>query len=176
MHLYLIGYRGSGKSTVGRHLGRVLSMPYVDTDDRIEASYGMSIREIFESEGEAGFRDREEAVLTQVAADTTPAVVATGGGAILRENNRRVIATTGHCVWLNGSAKSLFQRIEADNSTNSRRPSLSSRGGYDEVVEVLAAREPLYRELAQSIVETDNKSADDVVDEVLSWLRTQSPK
>lgn len=176
MHLYLIGYRGSGKSTVGRHLGRVLERPFIDTDDRIEAASGLSIRAIFEAEAETGFRDREEAAVAEVSASRTPAVVATGGGAILRSSSRQRISTTGHCIWLAGSAASLFQRIGADKSTDSRRPNLSSRGGYEEVVEVLAARVPLYRELAQLIVETDDKSADEVVDEVLVWLRTQPPR
>lgn len=175
MHLYLIGYRGSGKSTVGRQLASVLDMPFVDTDDWIEASSGARISEIFASEGESGFRDREEAAIAHVADIATSTVIATGGGAILRPGNRNRIAATGHRIWLSGTAKMLFERISGDGMTSTRRPNLSHRGGYEEVVEILASREPLYRELAQLIVETDNKSADEVLDEVLDWLRTHSP-
>ena len=87
-HIYLTGYRGSGKTSVGKRLGQRLFLPVIDLDDRIEAAADMSIREIFAHEGEAGFRDRESAAL-RVAGVELPSVVSLGGGAILREENRR---------------------------------------------------------------------------------------
>jgi shikimate kinase len=169
-HIYLLGYRGSGKSTVGRLLALRLGYPVIDTDTMIETTSGLSIREIFAQEGEAGFRDREERVLADVAHLPTPSVVALGGGAILREANQLQILQSGRTIWLQGSPQELFARIQADMDTAERRPNLSARGGYDEVVEVLAAREPLYRRLAEKTVATDGRSPDGIVAEIVDWL------
>jgi shikimate kinase len=168
--LYLIGYRGCGKSTVGRGLAQRLGLTAVDTDARIEEASGQSIREIFATEGEAGFRDREAAAIAQVAAEQTRTVVSLGGGAILRPANRELLSTTGQCIWLQASAEQLYRRICGDVASAERRPQLSDRGGFAEVVELLAAREPLYRELAQKIVQTEGKTPDEVVAEIVDWV------
>ena len=172
MHVYLMGYRGSGKSTVGRLLGERLGWPVIDTDLRIEAAAGRSIRDIFAAEGEPGFRQREQQVIADVATGGGPCVVALGGGAVLRPDNRQAILGSGRVVWLRGSAEHLFARIEADASTAQRRPQLSQRSGYDEVVEMLARREPIYAQLAQFTVATDNKAPDEVVLEIVDWLES----
>ncbi len=171
MHIYLMGYRGSGKSSVGRRLAERLGWPVVDTDTLVESVAGQSIREIFSREGEAGFREREAAVVARVAAATTPSVIALGGGAILRPENQRVIASTGRVVWLQGSPASLLARIEADQTTAERRPRLSPHSDYDEIVEILAAREPIYRQLANLIVDTDRRTPDELVAEIIDWLK-----
>ena len=173
MHLYLIGYRGSGKSTVGRALAQRLGLPAIDTDDLIEAGSGLSVREIFAAEGESGFRQREASVIAEVAARPLPCVVSLGGGAILRETNRKCLSVTGNTVWLQAPAEQLFRRIEGDATSQQRRPSLSDRGGFAEVVELLAAREPLYRELAQKIVLTEGRTPDDVVEEIVDWVKSR---
>jgi shikimate kinase len=172
MHIFLMGFRGSGKSTVGRLLAQRIGWPGVDLDDCIEASAGRSIRQIFEDEGESGFREREQQALALVAAGTVPTVIALGGGAILRPANQQLIRTMGRCVWLQGSAEQLLQRISADATTAQRRPQLSQRSGYDEVVEILAAREPIYRQLAQLTVHTDHRSPDELVLEIVDWLKS----
>lgn len=172
MHIYLMGYRGSGKSTVGRLLAKQLRWPVIDTDDLIEASAGKTIREIFAAEGEAGFRDREERAVAEVAALNSSHVVALGGGAVLRAANQRALQSSGRLVWLQGSAELLSARINADASTAQRRPQLSQRTGYDEVVEILAVREPIYRQLAKLIVSTDHKAPDEVVSEIAEWLNS----
>ncbi len=172
MHIYLMGYRGSGKSTVGRLLAQRLGWPVIDTDDLIEAAAGSTIREIFEAEGEAGFRDREERAIAEVAALISPHVVALGGGAVLRAANQRVLQASGQIVWLHGSAKLLSARIDADANTAQRRPQLSQRTGYDEVVEILAVREPIYRQLAKFTVFTDRKAPDEVMLEIAEWLNS----
>ncbi|MEZ6078736.1 MAG: shikimate kinase [Pirellulaceae bacterium] len=117
MHIYLMGYRGSGKSSVGRRLAERLGLPVVDTDTLIEKEAGQSIRDIFSIEGEAGFRQREASVLARAASSTTPAVIALGGGAILRPENQRIIGSSGRVVWLQGSPTSLLARIQADQTT-----------------------------------------------------------
>lgn len=172
MHIYLIGYRGSGKSTVGRLLAMRLGRAFVDTDDEIEAASNMSIREIFERDGEPGFRDREQRAIELVTARTTPTIVALGGGAVLREANQQLISSSGYCVWMKGSAEHLYQRISGDNSTSQRRPNLSSHGGFDEVVEILAKREPVYDRLSRKTVVTDGKTPDEIVAEIEAWVNS----
>lgn len=171
MHIYLMGYRGSGKSTVGRLLADVMGWPMVDTDTLIEATAGHSIRQIFAEEGEAGFRDREEAVVSQVSTRPEPTVIALGGGAILRPANQQSIRQSGRVVWLEGSPAALLARIEDDQTTADRRPRLSKLSGYDEIVEILAARESIYRHLADLTVNTDDRQPDELVAEIADWLK-----
>ena len=167
-----MGYRGSGKTTVGKQLAARLGCPMIDTDEAIEAEAGITIREIFDAEGESGFRDREERAVAQVAALPDFCVVALGGGAVLREANQRAIRASGHTVWLQGSPQFLYQRISADQTTAARRPNLSHRGGYDEVVEMLTAREPVYRLMAQKTVTTDHRTPDELVAEIAAWVNS----
>lgn len=174
MHLYLMGYRGSGKSTVGRQLAQHLGWPIIDTDEFIEQTAGCSIRQIFEVEGEVGFRDREQAAVTEVAHRTPACVVSLGGGAILRPANQAIITSTGKRVWLQASPELLYGRISGDHTTAERRPQLTQHAGYAEVVEILAAREPIYRRLAQLIVDTEQRTPDEVVLEIADWLKSSS--
>lgn len=168
-HIFLIGYRGSGKSTIGRGLARELKRDFVDTDDVIEATSGITIREIFASESERGFRDREQAAIATVSANDQATVIALGGGAILRDANQQQISRSGSVIYLKASPESLFERIEADTATAERRPNLTSSGGYAEVVSVLEFREPIYSRLAQKIVLTDGRTPDDIVAEIAAW-------
>src|SRR4051812_11920796 len=104
VHLYLVGYRGSGKSCVGAIIASWLGRPFLDADAVLEADAGRTIRDIFASEGEAGFRDRETATLRKLSAGP-PAVIATGGGVILRAENRELLRSTGFVVWLTALAE-----------------------------------------------------------------------
>lgn len=172
MHIYLMGYRGSGKSTVGQRLAHRLGLPVVDTDAVIESTAGQSIREIFAAEGEDGFRAREQAVVEQVAATVTPCIIALGGGAVLRAANQQVIQRTGRVVWLTGSPDALLTRIQADTTTAQRRPSLSRSSDYDEIVEILAVRSPIYQRLANLTVDTDGRTPEEIVADIADWLKT----
>ncbi len=172
MHIYLMGYRGSGKTTVGRLLAARLQLPFVDTDQVIESAAGKTIREIFAEEGEPGFRNREQHALASVAAETANSVVSLGGGAILREANQSIIQSSGRVVWLHGSPEALFARIESDLATAQRRPQLTNLSGCDEVVDILAKREPIYRKLAEKTVLTDLRSPDDLVAEIADWVNS----
>lgn len=173
MHVYLIGYRGSGKSTIGRKLATRLGRPFVDTDDEVEQTSGRTIREIFASEGETIFRDLEQAAIARVSAATTPTVISLGGGAILREANCQCLKAHGAIVWLEASAENLSQRIAQDSSSGDRRPDLTSRGGYAEVVEVLREREPIYRTLAEKTTRSDLAKPEDVVEEIAAWVKSR---
>jgi shikimate kinase len=157
--LYLIGYRGCGKSSVGPVLAGLLGRSFVDADAVLEADAGRSIRDIFATEGEGGFRDREEATIAKLAAGE-PAVIATGGGAVLRAANRERMRATGFVAWLTAPADVLWARISADATTAERRPNLAG-GGFAEVVALLAAREPLYAATAH--VSVDATASPDAV-------------
>ncbi len=170
MHLYLMGYRGTGKSTVGRLLAARLGWPVIDTDDLVEATAGKSIREIFEGEQESGFRQREEAAVAQAAAQIVPTIISLGGGAILMPTNQQLIVRTGQVVWLQASPEHLVSRMQGDASTAARRPKLSQQNDYDEVVEILARREPIYRQLAGLTLSTDRCTPDGIVADIVNWL------
>lgn len=175
-HLYLIGYRGSGKTTVGEFLAARLGRPFVDADVLLEADAGMTIRDIFASEGESGFRDRETATLRKLTAGT-PAVIATGGGIILRPENRELLRS-GFVIWLTAEPKLLWHRIQIDPTTGDRRPNLTATGGLDEVTAVMAVREPLYRETAHLTVDASRSPelvAADILPAWEAWLRSRRP-
>jgi shikimate kinase len=164
--LFLIGARGTGKSTVGRVLARRLGWSFVDADEHLEAAAGRTIADIFSTEGEAGFRDRESAVLRELAG-RTETVIATGGGVILRPENRLQLQS-GFTVWLQATPEAAFARMQADPSTASRRPNLTSTGGLDELRTLMAIREPLYRETADFALDTANLSPEAAADAILT--------
>lgn len=151
MSVFLIGYRGSGKTTVGRRLADRLWQPFLDSDALIVRAAGRSIREIFEAEGEAGFRDREATVVVELAA-MSDHVISLGGGAVLRDENRKALREGRHkVVYLKCEPAELVKRIDADPETAANRPSLTGLGrGLAEVEALLAKREPLYREAMTS--------------------------
>ncbi len=153
--------------------GRALRVSAVDSDDLIEQAAQATIREIFEREGEAGFRDREQHAIEQLAAqaEKVQRVVSLGGGAILREANRRALAASGKCIWLTASPEKLVERMRGDAGTAARRPALSQLSDYDEVVAILAARSPLYAAAAQKIVNTEDTTVEAICDEIVAWLK-----
>ena len=176
-NLYLVGYRGTGKSTVGRLVAAELGWSFVDLDERVEAAAGASIAVIFAGEGEAGFRARESAALTEIfragrVSDGLPSVIATGGGIILREENRRLLNATGFVVWLQASAEAIWDRIQTDTLTAARRPNLTIGGGLPEIVELLAVRERYYTEVADARMPTDGRSPEVVATAILTLYRS----
>jgi shikimate kinase len=170
-HLYLTGYRGSGKTTIGRLVASRLGRRCIDLDDEIETHAGRSIREVFADSGEATFRDLETAALVRVAADSA-AVISLGGGAILRQKNRDVIAKTGIAVWLKIDADTVIQRLSGDATTAERRPSLTGLPPREEVESLLNKREPLYREVAVYEVDTAGQDIKTIADEIVAKVAT----
>jgi len=168
-HIYLTGYRGTGKTSVGRRIAHHQRLPLVDLDEKIEHDSGKSIREIFDEGGETRFRDLESAALQQVAA-AARAVISLGGGTILRPENRKLICASGICLWLDAEADVLAARIAGDHATAQRRPSLTSRGLIDEIAPLLAHRRPLYQEVATARIDTTGKSVEEVAAEALRFL------
>jgi shikimate kinase len=166
--LFLIGLRGSGKTAVAKVLAERLGCPVCDADALLEQRAGKTIREIFAEEGESGFRDRESAILREIAG-RRDRVVATGGGVVLRPENCALLRR-GHVVWLHASPAVLWQRIQADTTTADRRPNLA-QGGLAEVEALLAARTALYEGCAELRIDTDDASPEVVAERILAWLR-----
>jgi shikimate kinase len=154
MNVFLIGYRGCGKTTVAKELARVLGWNWIDADERLESRAGKTIKQIFADQGEPAFRDLESAVLAELVGGDRQ-VVALGGGVVLREKNRDLLAGRGKIVWLEASSELLFQRISADSTTAERRPNLTGQGGLAEIRALLAERTPLYAACADLCLDAD---------------------
>lgn len=160
--IVLVGYRGCGKTTIGTALATALGWPFVDADRILERRAGRPIGRIFADDGEGAFRDREEAVLGDLLATPAPWVLATGGGAVLREANRKaLVASPAAVVYLHAAPAVLAARLAADAGD---RPSLTGKPVDQEVEEVLAVRDPLYRAVASRVVEVDRPLAEIVAD------------
>jgi shikimate kinase len=166
--LFLIGARGSGKTAVAHILAERLRCRACDADALLEQRAGKTLREIFAEEGEPGFRERESAILREMAG-WHDQVIATGGGVILRPENRELLRR-GHVVWLHAAPAVLWQRMQADATTAARRPNLA-QGGLAEVEAVLRARTALYEACADLRVETDNETPAQVAERIIAWLR-----
>lgn len=164
MSIVLIGYRGSGKSTIGRKLADRLWQPFVDTDEMIVREAGKSIKEIFEAEGETRFRDIEADVVREVSAFREH-VIALGGGALIREDNRKLLKDAGHkVVYLKCEPDVLFQHIHADPESAKTRPALTPlRGTPEEIRNVLAEREPIYRQTMTVELDVTNLTVEEAV-------------
>lgn len=165
-HLYLTGYRGTGKSAVGIELARRLGRPVIDLDQIIEENAGKSIREIFDDGGEPLFRKLESEALATVS-ETNSAVISLGGGAILRDQNRDIIKATGICVWLRADAETINQRINSNTETQQTRPPLTSLDQLAEIRELLQKREEFYEAVSDHQIDTEKKSIEQVTGEVV---------
>jgi shikimate kinase len=170
MNLFLIGYRGSGKTTVAEVLARRLGWPWVDADAELEQRAGKTIKQIFAEEGERTFRDLESAVVADLARRDRH-VIALGGGAILREENRKALAGRGTMIWLQASPEALLARINSDATTAARRPNLTGQGGLDEIRTLLAERTPLYAACADLTIDAETKSPAEIADQIIAQLQ-----
>jgi shikimate kinase len=167
----LIGLPGSGKSTVGRQLARRLSADFIDSDHAIEQRLGCSIREYFEREGEAAFRDVEQAVLhdlvqSHAAVEQPMMVLSTGGGSVLREENRSLLKNHGTVVYLRSSPEDLFRRLRHDQN----RPLLQVGDPMQRLRDLYRQRDPLYKETAHFQVETGRPSVATLVNMIIMQL------
>lgn len=164
-NIFLVGLMGAGKSTVGRLLARRLSKRFVDTDHEIEKRNGVTIPVIFEIEGEDGFRRREQEVLADLAQEEG-LVLSTGGGIVLRPENREALRNHGFVVYLNARPELLAERTKHDRS----RPLLNVEDPLARLRQLHAVRDPLYREVAHAIVETGRGAPQQVVQAILSEM------
>ena len=171
MSIVLIGYRGSGKTTLGKLLAGELGFAFVDLDQVIVQNAGRSIRDIFTDEGEAGFRKRETQALRNVL-EKVDHVISLGGGAVLAEQNRLAIKGSGHTVvYLRAGAEELHRRINADPTTAAQRPSLTKLGGsVEEVRSLLQQREPIYQQLKTTELNVESNDLPTLVWQLIEKL------
>jgi shikimate kinase len=168
MNIVLIGYRGTGKTAVGRKLADRLNLAFFDADDLVEKRFGQSIAEMVAAAGWALFREREREMIRELS-ESDHAVIATGGGAILDPGNVARLKHNGRLVWLRADAQTVLERLQAEPDVR-RRPSLTGAGPAEETADVMQARQPFYSKAADLCVDTSGKSLEQVVDEICSRL------
>ncbi len=163
--VFLVGLPGSGKSTVGRQLARRLGLPFVDVDALAESRVGCSVRAFFEREGEIAFRTLEAALIDEVGRGPV-AVISTGGGAVLREENRQAMRQHGHVVYLRSSPEELYRRLRHDRN----RPLLQVDDPQAKLRELHAQRHPLYGQTAHFVIDTGRPSVATLVNMIVMQL------
>ena len=164
-NVFLIGPMGAGKSTIGRHLAEHLNKEFQDSDQEIEKRTGASIPLIFEIEGETGFRSRESTIIDDLTSKSN-LVLATGGGVILSADNRQTLHSRGVVVYLHAPLETLLQRTRRDR----HRPLLQTADRRGTLEEILKAREPIYRQTADIVIETAHRSPVSVAREIARKL------
>lgn len=168
----LVGMPGSGKSTVGRQLARRLGLPFVDLDQRLEQRLGTSIRAYFEQHGEPAFRDHEAALLSELADTPGGMVLSTGGGAVLREDNRAALRRGfPHVMYLRASPEDIFKRVKHDRA----RPLLQVADPLARLRDLYRTRDPLYRDAAHYVIETGRPSVSTLVNMIVMQLDLSAP-
>jgi shikimate kinase len=171
VNLFIVGPMGAGKSTIGRQLAKMLKMDFIDTDQEIEERTGADIAWIFDVEGEEGFRARECQILDELTSRHN-IVLATGGGIVLDPKNRNLLAGRGTVVYLNTSVEQQLERTARDK----RRPLLRQselEEKRDELLRLRAIREPLYQEIAEVTVDTNDRSVRAVAKDILDVLENE---
>lgn len=170
MNLYLIGYRCTGKTTVGKALARRLGWVFFDTDSMIVEDAGISIAQMVASRGWPYFREQERHALETVACRDCR-VVATGGGIILDGRNTAIMKKTGTVVWLKARQETIAARMLTDDATAGNRPSLTDQGLIGEIAPVLAERGPYYEKPADLVIDTDRETIETIGDRIMEKLR-----
>lgn len=159
---FLVGPMGAGKSTIGRQLARCLKLKFIDSDREIEIRTGVDIPLIFELEGESGFRKRERKVIDELTVKPRT-ILATGGGAVMDKLNRQHLASRGRVIYLHTSVEQQLQRTAHDRN----RPLLQTADPKQKLQELMEDRDPLYREIADWVIETDGCRVRDVVQQIV---------
>lgn len=169
MNLVLIGYRAAGKTTLARLLAQRLGWDWIDADVEIERRAGKSIAKIFAEDGEPVFRDLEADVIADLC-QRRRLVLAAGGGAPMRPESRQAMRASGKVVWLKACPQTIHARMSGDRTTATRRPDLTDKGPLEEIVHLIAKREPFYRQSAHLEVDTEGKTPDGIAAEILDRL------
>ena len=165
-NIFLVGPMGAGKTSIGRHLAEALGMEFLDSDHEIEARSGATILWIFDVEGEEGFRKREQTMIDELS-QRQNIVLATGGGAVLSETSRNYLKTRGTVIYLSASIDLLLERTQRDRN----RPLLQTENPRARLEELMQIREPLYREVADIVLETDDSSIRHTVNRIIKQLK-----
>ena len=165
-NIFLVGPMGAGKTSIGRQLAEALKMDFLDSDHEIEARSGATIPWIFDVEGEEGFRKREQAMIDELS-QRQNIVLATGGGAVLSEINRQYLKSRGTVIYLSASIDQLLQRTYRDRN----RPLLQTADPRAKLEELMQIRGPLYREVADIVVDTNHSSIRHTVNQIIKQLK-----
>jgi len=169
-NIFLVGPMGAGKSTVGRQLATALSFEFKDSDQEIQRRTGVDIPTIFEYEGEAGFRQRERQVIEELSG-LSGIVMATGGGTVLRSDNRRDLTSRGVVIYLHCSPEQQYERTARDRN----RPLLHTEEPLTRLRQLTEERDPLYRQVADMVVSTERRGTPSVVKEIRRCLESDTP-
>jgi shikimate kinase len=172
MNIVLIGFRGVGKTTIGKMLARHLGMEFIDADESIERRYGCTVTDIFQKGTESLFRLLESDVINELSKLDTR-VIAAGGGAVLKYKNIHNLKRHGFMVLLEADADTIYRRITKDDKTSIRRPRLTGNDLYSEIKELTELRAHYYHSAADCIIDTSNKSAHNIIDEIMHILKQQ---
>lgn len=170
MNLYLIGYRCSGKTCIGKVLAERLGWGFIDTDDGVTAAARCSIRELVAVSGWPDFRQREHEILKGIA-QRDRRVVATGGGIVLEDRNISLMKETGKIVWLQAAPETVRRRMTTDPKSAAQRPALTSKGLLGEIKTELNARIPLYARVSDFSIPTDKTAAAAAADILVRWIK-----
>lgn len=169
-NIFLIGPMGSGKTTVGRLLAQKLSLSFVDSDHEIEEHTGVDIPLIFEKEGEEGFRKRETEIIDELT-QRKNIVLATGGGAVIKEANRHNLINRGLVIYLQADIKHLLRRTRKDRN----RPLLQGPNPEQALKEIMQTREPLYQQAADHVINTGKYSVQAIIKQIIELQKQQNP-
>ncbi len=173
MNIILIGYRGSGKSTVGCKLAARLERRFVDTDDLIENRQRMPIADIVKSYGWDYFRKLEKSLIEEISKDDH-LIIAPGGGAVVDPENVKTLRGNGFIIWLKAGRKALLKRINQDPGTKTRRPTLTGKGTSEEIEETISQRERLYEKASDIQIDTSRLAVDAVVEGILAVVKEKT--
>ncbi|MEC9093415.1 MAG: shikimate kinase [Planctomycetota bacterium] len=172
MIISLIGYRATGKSTIGSRLATTLQVPFYDSDHLILKKIRKPISEFFATEGENQFREIESEIACELM-KIPVGVISWGGGVILTENNREKIKNSSKTIWLQASSETIHERISHDPQSVQNRPALTQLDRIDEIKNHLSLREPLYQECADHTIQTDEKSVEEITQLLVDTINRQ---
>jgi shikimate kinase len=170
MKLFLVGYRCTGKSTIGRRLACELQIPFQDTDEMVRQIENRSIEQIVSTQGWEAFRQHEQQMLQKTLA-LEAAVISTGGGIVLNPDNRKWMRSNGFCIWLSASENVILQRLSTDVKTRETRPRLSELDLLEETRQIMHDRLPLYEQVHHLKIDTGEKSVDECVNTICRRLK-----
>jgi shikimate kinase len=169
-NIFLIGYRCTGKTSVGEKLAKKLNLPFYDTDQMIIDRIGKTIKQWVEEKGWESFRQEEKAVIKGLSS-LKPGVIALGGGAVMDPDNREVLKQKCTIVWLTADFHTIMERMKADPQNQDNRPALSAKDWETEIQEVLTQRSPVYRRLADFSIDTAGKKVEVIAEELVALIR-----
>jgi len=173
MNIFLIGYRCSGKTTVGKWLADRMRWTFIDMDSELVNDCGQSIREIVQAHGWPCFREKEASLLKRLCLSSHQ-VISTGGGVVLNLENVLEMKSCGLLIWLRAKPETIYHRMRKDINTSNFRPALTEKGSLEEICEMLAERNPLYAQAMDFFVDTDDASVEEIADVIVQILADQN--